>query len=31
MDTSENDKEAFKALTIHFMKKEIDSYDYSIN
>ena len=29
MDTFEND-EAFKALIVHFVQKEID-YDYSIN
>ena len=29
-DAFENDKEVFKALTIHFVQKKID-YDYSIN
>ena len=29
-NTYENDNEAFKAFTIHFVQKQID-YDYSIN
>ena len=29
MHTFENDNKAFKALTIHFVQKQID-YDYSI-
>ena len=29
MNASENDNEAFKSLTVHFVQKEID-YDYSI-
>ena len=30
MDTFENSNEAFKALTVSFVQKEVD-YDYSIN